>query len=368
MLIYFHTPFCVKKCKYCDFSSFENKDEFIMRYFSAANAEIEEKAKRYGREKVESIYFGGGTPTAIETKYIVKTLEKIKESFEIADNAEITVEANPETFDEEKLIMLKKAGFNRISIGVQSFFDDDLKKLGRIHSGKKAEDSVKTAKKYFDNVSIDLMLGLENQSEKRVKENLDKAINLNVSHISAYMLIIEDGTKLKKLVEEGEYIPLSDDESAEVYDFAVDYLEKNGYMRYEVSNFAKNGKRSQHNFGYWQMKNYIGIGLSAHSLFGNKRFYNTSNLFDYIDNPENELLEEEMSEKDFEEEYIMLALRTSDGVNLKDFEKRFNKSFLREKEEKIKKIEKFLDITNDKVAIKSEYFSVGSAITAELLD
>lgn len=339
-----------------------------MSYFNAAWKEIEEKAKKYKGERIESIYFGGGTPTAVNESYTVKTLELIKELFEVDENAEITIEANPKTFDEEKLRALKNAGFNRISIGVQSFFDDDLKKLGRIHDGDTAVKSVKEAKRYFDNVSIDLMLGLEGQTKQKVKENLDIAINLGVSHISAYMLIIEDGTALKSLVDEGKYLPLSDDDSAEIYDYANNYLAKNGYYRYEVSNFAKDRSMSKHNMGYWQMKNYVGIGLSAHSLVGMRRFYNTSSLDEYIEDPTNELLEENLSEKDLEEEYVMLSLRTKQGVDLIDYQNRFNKNFLIEKKETLERLKNFFDISQNSLSIKDEYFSVGSMLTAELSD
>ncbi len=368
MLIYFHTPFCVKKCKYCDFSSFENKDEFIMSYFEAASREIEEKAKRYGDESVESVYFGGGTPTAVRSEYAVKTLELIKRLFRVKNDAEITIEANPGTFDGEKLVAYKNAGFNRISIGVQSFWDDELTALGRIHDGEKAKESVKIAKSVFDNVSLDLMLGLEGQTEERVKKSLDEAIKLNVDHISAYMLIVEDGTKLKELVESGNYKPLSDDDCAKTYDFAAKYLEENGYDRYEVSNFAKNGARSTHNEGYWRMKNYVGIGLSAHSLVNDRRFFNTSDMEEYIKSPTKEQIEETLSEKDFEEEYIMLALRTTDGIDLNDYKLRFQKDFKKEKGQQLQKLERFLDITEDSVSISKNHVSVGTAITAELLD
>lgn len=339
-----------------------------MSYFNAAWKEIEEKAKKYKGERIESIYFGGGTPTAVSESYIVKTLELIKELFEVDENAEITIEANPKTFDEEKLCALKKVGFNRISIGVQSFFDEDLKKLGRIHDGDTAVKSVKEAKRYFDNVSIDLMLGLEGQTKQKVKENLDIAINLGVSHISAYMLIIEDGTILKNLVDEGKYLPLSDDDSAEIYDYANNYLAENGYYRYEVSNFAIDRSMSKHNMGYWQMKNYVGIGLSAHSLVRMRRFYNTSSLDEYIEDPTNELSEENLSEKDFEEEYVMLSLRTKQGIDLIDYKDRFNKNFLTEKKETLERLKNFFDISQNSLSIKDEYFSVGSLLTAELLD
>lgn len=339
-----------------------------MSYFEAAWKEIEEKAKRYGDESAESVYFGGGTPTAVGVEYIVKTLELIKKLFKVKNGAEITIEANPRTFDREKLVAYKNAGFNRISVGVQSFWDDELAALGRIHNAKTARDSVKTSKSVFDNVSVDLMLGLEGQTEERVKKSLDEAIKLNVDHISAYMLIVEDGTKLKELVESGKYNPLSDDDCAKIYDFAAKYLEENGYDRYEVSNFAKNGARSTHNEGYWRMKNYVGIGLSGHSLVNDRRFFNTSDMGEYIKSPTQEQIEETLSAKDFEEEYIMLALRTTDGIDLNDYKLRFKKDFKKEKGQQLQKLERFLDITENSVSINKNYVSVGTAITAELLD
>lgn len=367
MLLYFHTPFCVQKCKYCDFTSFVGKDDFVAPYFAAAKSELHEKACKYGKGRVTSIYFGGGTPTSVDASYLVEILKEIFALFDVSPDAEISIEANPATFDREKLLALKAAGFNRISVGVQSFFDDDLIKLGRIHNGAEAKSAVALAREVFDNVSIDLMIGIDGQTKERLKSNLDVAAKLNVNHVSAYMLIVEDGTPLKKLVESGKYSPVSEDDCAMLYDYASSYLNSLGFERYEVSNFAKGGAYSRHNMGYWEMKNYLGIGLSAHSLFGRRRFYNVSDIKEYIAAPNNELEEEILSDKDFEEEYVMLALRTKKGVELADYAARFNASFLDKYSEKLEKLAKFLDVTPSSVSIRGEFVSVGSAITAEVL-
>lgn len=367
MLLYFHTPFCVQKCKYCDFASFVGKDDFVAPYFAAAKCELHEKARKYGKERVTSVYFGGGTPTAVDTSYPVDMLNEIFASFDLSPDAEISIEANPATFDRDKLLTLKSAGFNRISVGVQSFFDDDLEKLGRIHSGDEAKSAVTLAREIFDNVSIDLMIGIEGQTKERLKKNFDVAAKLNVNHVSAYMLIVEEGTPLKKLVESGKYSPVSEDDCAMLYDYASKYLNSLGFERYEVSNFAKDSAYSRHNMGYWEMKNYLGIGLSAHSLFDRRRFYNVSDIKEYIAAPNNELEEEILSDKDFEEEYIMLALRTKKGIVLADYAERFNADFSEKYSEKLKKLAKFLDVTPSSVSIRGEFVSVGSAITAEML-
>lgn len=367
MEIYVHTPFCVKKCKYCDFVSFDKNFNMAGEYFSCVKKELKGKSQKYGREEITSIYFGGGTPTSVKTEYLIDTLLEIKRLFNVCPDAEITVEANPGTFDKNTLITLKSGGFNRISVGVQSLIDRELNGLGRIHNSVKAIECVKSCKEVFDNVSVDLMIGLEEQTEEKVKSSLDGLLALNVDHISCYMLMVEEGTELEKLVNSGQYKPLTEDQTAVLYDFVNEYLKKNGFLRYEISNFAKNGKISKHNMGYWQMQNYIGVGISAHSLVENRRFYNTSNLNDYLQNPINELLEEQLSKEEFEREYVMLSLRTANGINKKDYQQKFGVSFEEKYKKEIDKIKPCLKITEKNISILEEYFSVSNAIMLKFI-
>ena len=301
--IYIHIPFCKKKCKYCDFISFYKDENIQKRYVDALLKEIENKnvdilksnlmrQEENEKRKISTIYIGGGTPSFIDSKYIVQILEKIKENFIIEENTEITIEINPGTITKEKLIDYKKAGINRISIGLQSTEDRILKLIGRIHTYEeflKTYDMVKEVG--FDNINIDLILAIPTQTKKELEDSVKKVIELEPKHISLYSLILEEGTELERLVSDGELNLIDEKIEREMYWETKNILEKNGYNHYEISNFSKKGYESKHNTDCWNQEEYIGYGVASHSYFNKKRFSNTDNFEQYLKNCENNEIE-----------------------------------------------------------------------------
>ncbi len=274
--LYVHIPFCVKKCKYCDFVSFENgdKDAYI-------NALIKER-DIYSGEELDTDFIGGGTPTTLETSQIERLFGYIGKSFRISKDAEWSVESNPSTFDGEKLRVMRDYGANRLSVGVQSFSDNELLALGRIHTDQKAEDSIMLAGEYFDNINIDIISAVPNQTKLSFILTLEKAIALHPKHISCYSLILEEGTPLFAEYERDELMLPDEDTEREIYETACKLLENAGFNQYEISNFAKDGFECRHNLKYWHLGDYIGAGVSAHSLIGRTRRENTADLKRYI--------------------------------------------------------------------------------------
>ncbi|MEG1519504.1 MAG: radical SAM family heme chaperone HemW, partial [Clostridia bacterium] len=324
--IYVHFPFCERKCAYCDFVSFKCDEKTKEKYVEKLILEVKAKATKY-KDVVSTIYFGGGTPTSVDADLIGQVLNEIKANFEIESDAEITIEGNPATFDESKLEKLKKYGFNRFSVGIQSFNDVELNAIERLHNGENAKTACELLKKYFPNYSLDLMLGIPFQTMETLENSIKQAVLLEPKHISCYMLKIENGTPLQKYVENGKFTIADDDLMADMYDFTVKKLAESGYNQYETSNFAIDGYFSRHNMAYWTMKNYIGLGISAHSLVGKRRFFNGDNLTEYLENGYREITEETLNENDELEEYIMLGLRLNSGIELQEFEKIFHQSF-----------------------------------------
>ncbi len=321
--LYIHIPFCIRKCRYCDFPSYTGMENLFDEYIDA----LIKEAKQYKGEKIDTVFIGGGTPSILSCEQIKHLLQGIKEVFEFSENLEFSCEANPGTLTEEKLEALKEGGVNRLSLGVQSFCDRELEIIGRIHDSRCAVEAVELSKKYFDNINVDIMTALPYQTMESLEKTLDTAISLGVSHISCYSLILEEGTELEKMVQKGQ-VTLSDDEDdRQMYDFLCDKLEKAGYEHYEISNFAKKGAPCRHNLKYWNTEEYIGLGAAAHSFVGNKRFANTSSVREYILNPMEKAEETELSLSDKMGEYCMMSLRTDDGINEAEFEKRFGKSF-----------------------------------------
>ena len=283
--IYVHIPFCKKKCDYCDFISYCNKDNLIEKYVEAMKKEIESQNIK---PEITTIYIGGGTPSYIDSKYIIQIINKIKEK-NVSPNAEITIEVNPGTVTMEKLEDYRSCGINRISIGLQSTNNTLLKEIGRIHDFKQFLETYKMAKKVgFKNINVDLMLGLPNQRIKDLKESLEQILKLKPKHVSVYSLIVEDGTPIANKIEKGE-LQLPDEElERNMYWFVKNTLELNGYKHYEISNFAKKGYESKHNLNCWNQKEYIGIGVAAHSYRDITRYSNTENIEEYIKNVNNE--------------------------------------------------------------------------------
>lgn len=320
LAIYVHIPFCKQKCYYCDFCSFCSGEKTQETYFKLLEKEILLKAKSFEGREILSIYFGGGTPSFVDAKYIVKTLELIRECFKIKDDAEITIECNPCSTTLEKLQIYSEAGFNRISFGVQSLKEKTLKALGRLHTSKQAKEALKNAKKSgFQNISCDLMIGVPFQSEKDLINDVKTLEKLGVNHISSYMLQLEKGTILEKKVLSGEVKIATEEQTAHLYEKFVELLNKKDFSQYEVSNFAKNKTYSKHNLNYWRRGEYLGFGLAASSFVGETRFSNPTSMTKY----KNKEIEnfEKLSKKEIVEEIIMLGLRYFEGVNLNELRK-----------------------------------------------
>ena len=325
--IYIHIPFCKKKCYYCDFISFENKCDEIPQYIESLKEEI--RNFDFSNYHITSIYIGGGTPSYIDSKYIKYILDELKTRVKF-DDIEITIEVNPGTVTEEKLQEYKEAGINRISIGLQSANNNLLRKIGRIHTYEEFLQAYQLVNKTgFDNINVDLMLALPGQTIQDLKESLDKIINLNPNHISIYSLIVEEGTKISKLLEEGKISLPEEEQERRMYWYVKDILELKGYNHYEVSNFSKKGKESRHNMNCWNQEEYIGFGVAAHSYINNVRFSNTDNIQEYIknikeNNTENNItIEEEQTLEDKKKEFMMLGFRKIEGVDISRFKEKF---------------------------------------------
>ena len=321
-MIYVHIPFCARKCNYCAFNSKVSDAAEIAAYVDALISEI--KSIPYSLFPTPySLYFGGGTPSILK----ISQLEKILSNIKIDGAAEITIEVNPGTVDENYLKNLREIGFNRFSLGVQSFNDELLKILGRIHDSKTALETIQTAKKFFDNVSVDLMYGLPRQTLDDVKRAVEIAVAQDIQHISIYGLEIEDGTNFGKQYAAGKLI-LPDDEI--FYDYIVETLPRAGFRRYEISNFAKKNFESRHNLGYWTGKEYIGYGAGAHSYNGKTRTSNIRDVATYIKKiragESVSLLEEIVSPRAAMEEFCFLGLRTAEGLSVEKFYKTFGKN------------------------------------------
>ncbi len=328
--IYLHIPFCVKKCLYCDFISGTNSKETIENYINSMVNEIESTDIK---QDVDSVFIGGGTPSSIPPEYIAKVVDclRIKLGNRFLKDSEITIETNPKTISENALKIYHDAGINRISMGLQSCIDSELKSLGRIHTFKDFLDSYNIATRYFDNINIDLISGIPHQTMDSFKESLKKVGNLNPNHISVYSLIIEEGTPFYEMYgPKGKFkdsLP-NEDIDREMYHFTKEYLSTLGYNRYEISNYAKENKESRHNLKYWKGNNYYGFGIAAASLVDNIRYKNTDNLKEYIDamgSPEKIRITQEILDiEDCMSEYMILGLRLIKGVSPKEFKARFN--------------------------------------------
>lgn len=327
--IYIHIPFCVKKCSYCDFVSFCSDEKIWEQYTNAVVCEIENK-KIENSKKVTTIYIGGGTPSLIPENYIVKIINTVKSRFKIEESAEITIEVNPGTVTEKKLVAYKNVGINRISIGLQSAEDRILKLIGRIHNYQTFLSTYNLTRNIgFENINVDLMLAIPTQTKGELLNTLNKVIELKPNHISLYSLIVEENTEIKKALEVGKLEYVDEKVEREMYWKTKRILEKNGYFHYEISNFAKRGFESKHNMDCWNQEEYIGFGIAAHSYINNKRFSNISNLEEYIKNINEENFEknielhENQTKQDKMKEYMMIGLRKIDGISISEFERRF---------------------------------------------
>lgn len=309
--IYIHIPFCIKKCLYCDFTSYTGCAHLHEKYINALGQEM----SLYKGEKADTVFIGGGTPTILEPVLLNRLLSLVRDNFKLENNCEFTAEANPKTLDVEKLKILKDGGVNRLSIGVQSFFDNELKAIGRIHSAGEAERTISLARENgFDNINIDIMSSLPYQTKETLISSVKKAVSLGAEHISCYSLIIEDNTPIAEKYDSGIYKYPDENTDREMYYAVRDLLKKSDFERYEISNFAKKGRECRHNLKYWQGESYIGLGAAAHSFDGNTRRCNTDKLDEYL-NGQFEKKTIKLTLNDKIEEYMITGLRTSYGIN-----------------------------------------------------
>jgi len=328
--IYIHIPFCKQACHYCDFhfsTSLKKKDEMIL----ALAREIALRKNEAESEVIETIYFGGGTPSILQIADLRFLIDEVYKNYNVVENPEITVEANPDDLTEERIIELSNNRVNRLSIGIQSFFEDDLKMMNRAHNSNEASKCLEIAAKYFDNISLDLIYGIPGMSNAKWKQNIEKALSYNIPHISSYALTVEPKTALETFIKKGIIKEPNDEVAQEHFHILVETLQENGFIHYELSNFGKENYFSKNNSSYWLGKKYIGIGPSAHSYNGISRSWNIANnslYVKFIQENKLPLTSEKLTKEDSYNEYIMTGLRTIWGVSLERIESEFGQEFL----------------------------------------
>ncbi|MCJ8154975.1 radical SAM family heme chaperone HemW [Chryseobacterium sp. SSA4.19] len=371
-MIYIHIPFCKQKCSYCNFhfsTSLNFKDEMI----AAMKKEIFLRKDELRNKNVQSLYFGGGTPSILSADEIKSLIDEVLKYFSFNNDIEITLEANPDDLDKSFLKGLSNSPINRLSIGTQSFFEQDLKLMNRAHTANEAEDSIKRSQDFgFENLSIDLIYGSPTSNLEIWKQNLNKAIALEVPHISSYALTVEPKTALENWISKGKIKSPKEEEQNKEFYYLSDFLKDKGFEHYEVSNFAKTGFYSKHNSAYWKYKEYLGIGPSAHSYNGfDKRSWNIANNQQYIKKLNSNLLakeEEILSLEDQFNEMIMIGLRTIWGVDLESLKEKFNDGFLEhfQTEIKLKLEEGILVIENHHLKIPERHWFMADGIASDL--
>lgn len=376
--IYIHIPFCIRKCAYCDFLSGPADEKTIEAYVEKLIDEIYVHAVSNRDVIVTTVFFGGGTPSILSGNQMQRIMAFLKAGFQIAEDAEISMEANPGTVTKEKLESYREAGMNRISFGLQSTNNEELKLLGRIHTFEEFLKSFKLARESgFDNINVDLISAIPRQTVESWEKSVRQVVSLEPEHISAYSLIIEEGTSFAKIYGEGAKgeaeLPNEEDERL-MYQLTEEILEAAGYHRYEISNYAKEGKECRHNLGYWERKNYLGIGLGASSLIDNVRYKNTDDLQRYLEQSSNlEVIQEDrelISKIEQMEEYIFLGLRKMRGISIREFESIFGKSLEECYGENIKRMMQagLLAIEDDFLRLTRKGIDVSNYVFAEILN
>ncbi len=372
--IYVHIPFCKQKCNYCDFTSYCNKDNLIKDYISCLKEEIRLRSNL--NYHVRTIYIGGGTPSYIKPKYIEELLLEIEKNFELDVNAEVSMELNPGTATEKGLDDYFQMGINRLSIGLQTSNDNILKQIGRIHNYKEFEKTIQYARKAgFRNINVDTMIGLPSQNIYDIEKTLIGLIDMEIPHISVYSLIIEPNTKLEKMTQNKE-VELPDEEMERyMYWYAKRKLEENGYIHYEISNFAKMDRKCKHNLDCWNQTEYLGFGVAGASYENATRYVNTSSLEDYINNIKNKenfknvKIEEKQTKKMMMSEYMLLGLRKINGVNLTNFEIKFGKKVFDVFQKEITKLltQNLITIDGDNVRLTSKGLDLANLVWEEFI-
>lgn len=328
--IYIHIPFCKQACHYCDFhfsTSMKKKEEMVL----ALAKEIQMRKNEFFEETIETIYFGGGTPSVLTSAEINFLIDAVYQNYKVVEKPEITLEANPDDLSEERILELSKSKINRLSIGIQSFSEDDLKMMNRAHNSAEAKRCLEFATQYFENISLDLIYGIPGMSNEKWKQNIEMALSFGIPHISSYALTVEPKTALNKLIQTGKITAPNDEAAQEHFAILVETLESKGFVHYELSNFAKENYFSKNNSAYWLGKKYIGIGPSAHSYNGIARSWNVANNPIYLKSIQEDKLPSEteiLSVTDRYNEYIMTGLRTIWGVSFDRVEKEFGVEYL----------------------------------------
>ncbi|SHG07278.1 radical SAM family heme chaperone HemW [Flavobacterium johnsoniae] len=378
--IYIHIPFCKQACHYCDFhfsTSMKKKDDMVLALAKEIGMRKNEllDSARSDNEIVETIYFGGGTPSVLSNDEINFLISKVYKNYKVVENPEITLEANPDDLSAERILELSKSPINRLSIGIQSFYEEDLKMMNRAHNSAEAKKCLEEATKYFDNISLDLIYGIPGMSDEMWKQNIQTALDFGIPHISSYALTVEPKTALSKLIQTGKIAEPQDEAASNHFTILVEMLQKNGFIHYELSNFGKENYFSKNNSAYWLGKKYIGIGPSAHSYDGEKRGWNIANNSLYlkaIQNDELPIETETLTISDRYNEYIMTGLRTIWGVSLNRIEQEFGSEYLNYLLEQSQKFlnDDLLSIENNilKPTLKGKFLTDGIASDLFYLD
>lgn len=378
--LYLHIPFCIRKCAYCDFLSGPATEEVKSQYVESLLREIERTGKKYTEYCVTTIFMGGGTPSILIPEQITAIFEALQSAFCIKKDAEVTMEVNPGTVSDEKLYAWKAAGINRLSIGLQSVKNEELKMLGRIHSYEQFLDTFQKARAYgFENINVDLISAIPGQTLKSWCETLQTVAELSPEHISAYSLIIEEGTPFyekygkenheENRIEETELLP-DEDTEREIYEETEKLLQEYGYERYEISNYAKKGYECQHNCGYWKRKEYLGLGIGAASLIGNRRFHVATDLNSYLERQSLNYEEEEiLSEQEEMEEFMFLGLRMMEGVSKREFKTTFGKEISEVYGTVLKELElqNLLEITEERIKLTKYGIDISNYVFEQFL-
>ncbi len=372
--LYIHVPFCGSKCNYCDFNSYVGKLDLAEEYFACMKKEIDLYRDEMVFNKIGTIFIGGGTPSCVEHRFIGELLNFLRERYNVSEPCEITIESNPGTLTEEKLKAYRQYGINRISIGLQACQENLLKYLGRQHNTSDFISSVKMAKEAgFDNINADVIFGIPGQTLEEWKETLDVLTELELTHISAYDLKIEEGTKFGEMLEIGKLIEMDDELDREMYHYAIDFLKKKGFNHYELSNFARKGYECKHNLIYWNCIEYLGLGAGAHSYLQDIRFENQASIEGYIDYlSKGQKPVEERYVRDFCEkmaEYMFLGLRLIDGVSKEKFEDRFNQDIFVTYADKIDKLKKkqLIETESGKIKLTNQGLDLANQVFIEFV-
>ncbi|HKB85668.1 MAG TPA: radical SAM family heme chaperone HemW [Ignavibacteriaceae bacterium] len=371
--LYIHIPFCDHKCIYCDFYSIITSDN-IDPFLKTLKKEIDHYSEKYSADRVfSSIYFGGGTPSLMSPQYISEIIEYLNHRFSIRGDAEITLETNPGTVDAQKLKDFHRVGINRLSVGVQSFHNDELKFLTRIHNSETAVETImNAAASGFQNISLDLIFNLPGQTKQKWAENLDKAVSLPVTHLSTYSLILERGTILNKMVLDKKVILQDEDYDADLYEYTIDCLVDRNFNQYEVSNFCFPGYECRHNNAYWRYRDYLSFGTSAHSFADGKRWWNYSSLKKYIHEININGIavagSETINGKQQLDEYVMLALRSA-GLDMEDLMEKFGSDWIKEKNDYFIQLknQNLLEIDDHLIRLTKKGYALCDEILANLL-